>query len=252
MTIPTNNQRIHDLQKFEVATINRSEINFAPYNPRTIGTANRKLLNRNLDKRGLMEALVWNRVTGNLVSGHRRLEHLDEYHEKKHGNLNYSLTVAMVELSEKEEKEQNIFFNNPNAQGDWDRDLMIGILPEIDAAEAGLTPADLSAIGIEMDLESHQNESVEEVINKFETIKQEKKAVSALQREADPGKKDWRDIKKDIKNSHAHNSTDEDYFVMTFSSPDNKKQFMKRFGFDPDERYIKGEIFTQVIDDMIG
>ena len=253
VTTEARNPEIHDLQKFEIVTINRSEINFARYNPRTIGAENRKLLNRNLDKRGLMETLVWNKATGNLVSGHRRLEHLDEYHKKKYGDLNYNLTVAMVELSEKEEKEQNIFFNNPNSQGDWDRELMIDILSDIDVGEAGLTPADLSAIGIEIDLESHNNESVEAVINQFEKIKQEKKEAAALDRASNPDKKDWRSIKKEIDKDHElSNSSDEDYFVVTFSSPENKKHFMERFSLDPDNRYLKGEIFLKVIEDMIG
>src|SRR4028118_1920071 len=98
-------------QKFQAITIHRREIKNAPYNPRTITPARRQTLKNNLRRRGLLETLVWNSVTGNLVSGHQRLSILDELE----GSDDYSLTVASVVLTDQEEKEQNIFFNSQSA-----------------------------------------------------------------------------------------------------------------------------------------
>lgn len=236
-------------QKFEARTINRKEIKNAPYNPRKISDSNLNLLKRNIKRVGLVETLVWNKLTGNLVSGHQRLSILDTLEKRD----DYDITVAVVELDDKTEKEQNIFLNNHNAQGEWDRDLMLDIVGDIDLKEAGFTDIDLSIIGIELDLERHQNESVEEVIDKFETIKAANKEVKLAEREKNPEAKDWKDVKQDIKkNNEEKGSTREDYFAITFNDYKAKEAFLKRFGFQPDERYLKGEVFEQVLNDKYG
>jgi hypothetical protein len=246
-TLPENN--LAKFQKFEARTINRSEIKGAPYNPRTISAENRNLLKKNLRNRGLMEALVWNEVTGNLVSGHQRISILDDLE----GRGDYDLTVAVVQLSVQEEKEQNIFFNNPNSQGDWDRELMIEIIPDIDVKAAGLTDADLSAIGIEMDLEKFEDTDVESVINGFEEMKAESRERKKIEREANPEKKDWKAAKEQIKKNIEDKSDDrEDYFVVTFDNADKKEAFLKRFGLPPQDRYLKGEVLTEIINEHLG
>lgn len=245
----TTNSNLTRFQKFEAVTINRKQITGAPYNPRTISAENLTLLKRNIRDRGLMETLVWNRTTGNLVSGHQRLSIMDQLE----GRDDYDLTVAVVELTEQEEKEQNIFMNNPNAQGDWDRDLMLQIIPDIDTKAAGLTDADLSAIGIELDLDKFQDESVEDVIMNFEGMKAEKRERAKIEREANPDKKDWREVKADIrKNQEQKSDTREDYFVVTFDNADRKEAFLKRFNLDPLNRYVKGEVLTNIIDEHLG
>ncbi|MCT4602475.1 MAG: ParB N-terminal domain-containing protein [Marinifilum sp.] len=242
-------QNLSKYQKFEAVTIHRGQITGAPYNPRTISAENKNLLKKNLKKRGLLETLIWNKTTGNLVGGHQRLKIMDELE----GSDDYSLTVSMVELSDQEEKEQNIFLNNPNSQGEWDRDLMLEIIPDIDAKAAGLTDADLSAIGIEMDLEKYEDKDVEDVIAKFETVKGEQKEQKRIEREANPNQKDWKQYKKEIKeNIEKNNDVREDYFVVSFDNVEHKEAFLKRFGFDVDERYIKGEVLTNIINDHLG
>lgn len=67
-----------------------------------------------------------NRRTGNLVSGHQRLACLDALE----GAADYHLDVAVVELTDKQEREQNIFFNNPGAQGAWDVQALGALLGE--------------------------------------------------------------------------------------------------------------------------
>jgi hypothetical protein len=107
-------------QKFEVRRVHRSVLKGAPYNPRTIRDSARKRLRANLDVdkggTGLVEPLIWNEVTGNLLSGHQRLRELDSLERKP----DYVLDVSVVRLDDKAEKEQNIFLNNTETQGDFD------------------------------------------------------------------------------------------------------------------------------------
>ena len=104
------------LEKFVIERIHRSQIKGAPYNPRVISDEARRKLRDNLKRVGLLQPLVWNKRSGNMVSGHQRLTQLDDLM----GTADYHLTVAVVDLDSKTEKEQNIFFNNAAAMGDWD------------------------------------------------------------------------------------------------------------------------------------
>jgi hypothetical protein len=247
MTTKTENRSKY--QKFEAVEINRKQIKGAPYNPRKIDQAARNLLKRNLKKRGLLETLVWNTKTGNLVSGHQRLSILDDLE----GRDDYDLTVSKVNLSEQEEKEQNIFFNNPNAQGEFDMDMMVPLIDGIDTKEAGFSDNDLNALGIEIDLENYEEEDVERVISDFEEVKKDVKEKKRLEKEANPDSKNWKDVKEEIKKGIDEKSDErENYFVVTFDNATRKEAFLKRFELDQGNRYVKGEILTNIINKHLG
>lgn len=240
-------------QKFEAVTINRKQIQNAPYNPRRIDDENLNRLKKNLRRIGLIETLVWNKTTQNLVSGHQRLMIMDLLEKRD----DYDITVAAVKMDLQTEKEQNIFMNNVSAQGDWDLDLFKDLVLDIDTKRAGLTDEDLNMIGIELDLDKHQNIDVAKDIEMFETMKSEKKAARKADGKGYPAFMDYKKIKQDIdaKNAdkgEAVNDEHEDYFVLTFSNWKPKEEFLKRFGFGERDRYVKGEMFVKSIDKHLG
>lgn len=127
-------------QKWEPVTLHRSELQNAPYNPRVLPAKARAKLKKNLARVGLLEPPVWNRRTGNIVGGHQRLSILDSLHK----SADYSLTVAAVELSEKEEREQNLFLNNGEAQGEWDLEKLEAMFQDgLDVDATGFDPANV-------------------------------------------------------------------------------------------------------------
>ena len=110
--------------------IQRSKINFANYNPRKITPEARKKLKANLKRVGILGGIVWNEVTGNLVSGHQRVSVIDEvnkYNSETKEN-DYLIRVEVVQMDEKTEKEQNIFMNNRNIQVEFDSDMLRNFL----------------------------------------------------------------------------------------------------------------------------
>ena len=127
--------------RFEMMTIDRAKITAAPYNPRVIDTTARRKLKSNLQKRGLVQPLLWNKRTGHLVAGHQRLEILDEIE----GGKAYTLPVSAVDVSEAVERELNVFLNNPAAQGSFDSDRLADALslPDIDLEALGFDLAEL-------------------------------------------------------------------------------------------------------------
>jgi ParB-like chromosome segregation protein Spo0J len=87
----------------------------------------------------LVEPLVWNKQTGNLVGGHQRLKVLKEQGVKE-------VEVSVVDLSETKEKALNIALNK--VQGDWDLPKLKDLLQEIDTGEfdIGITGFDTDEI----------------------------------------------------------------------------------------------------------
>jgi len=128
-------------QRFETQDISRAEINLAKYNPRLIDDKNRKALEKGLKQHGLVEPLVWNRRTGNLVSGHQRIATLD----KLERGGDYELTVSAVDVDEREEALLNVQLNNPSMQGQFDFEMLgnVALDFKIDFDDMGFSEFDV-------------------------------------------------------------------------------------------------------------
>lgn len=102
-------------------------INPAPYNPRIDlkpGDPDYEKLARSVDEFGLVEPLVWNRRTGNLVGGHQRFKILLARGVK-------DIDVSVVDLPIEREKALNIALNK--ISGDWDERKLGALLDELTA-----------------------------------------------------------------------------------------------------------------------
>ena len=218
--------RLTGVQKFTMDRIDRKAIKNAPYNPRQIDDHARKKLSENLKKKGLLQPLVWNKRNGNLVSGHQRLSIIDAIE----GSDDYEMDVSVVDLTDKDEKEQNIFFNNQSAMGTWDVDAL-GVMiaeEEVDYKKAGFDDMDLQLI-----FEDSKYE-----VSMFDLDK----APSAVQRDIDEISKIQR-MKRERK-EHRERDIDaadpEFYAVVVFPDRDAQGEFMQRVGMNKNDRYVDG------------
>ena len=113
----------------EILSIPVKEINPAAYNPRKDlqpGDPEYEKLKKSILEFDMVEPLVWNRKTGNLVGGHQRLKILIELGIDK-------VDVSVVELSPVKEKALNIALNK--IQGEWDFPKLKDLLEELDTGE---------------------------------------------------------------------------------------------------------------------
>ncbi|MBX3388629.1 MAG: DNA modification methylase [Phycisphaeraceae bacterium] len=104
-------------------SINR--INPAPYNPRKAlapGDPEFEKLRRSISEFGLVEPLIWNKRTGNLVGGHQRFAVLMAEGAK-------TVEVSVVDLPLEKEKALNLALNK--IQGEWDQDKLAALLDEL-------------------------------------------------------------------------------------------------------------------------
>lgn len=237
---------ISKYQKFETREVHRSKILNAPYNPRTIDEAEKKRLKGNLKKVGLLEPLVWNEVTGNLVSGHQRIAIMDSLE----GSNDYSLTFSVVQLDPKTEKEQNIFLNNTSAQGRFDLERLKNLvtLENLNADNCGLSSYDLSILDIsakEITQFNGQEQDVETI--EYDGEYDDEDEIGGLS--YDDKKELVKNEKQRIKDGYI-NAVDEGetYITLSFSDYNAKIAFCRRFGMPDNEVIFKGEIFSKMIE----
>lgn len=153
----------------EIRKIAVKEINPAPYNPRVDlkpGDLDYEKLKQSISKFGLVEPLVWNMRTGNLVGGHQRLKILTEQGAT-------DIEVSVVDLSLDIEKALNIALNK--IAGDWDEKKLSELLtemqkiPDFDVGLTGFEPAEISELLDEFVLPKEEDEfNFEDEVNSIQ------------------------------------------------------------------------------------
>ncbi|RZN30510.1 ParB/RepB/Spo0J family partition protein [Bradyrhizobium sp. Leo121] len=203
-------------QSFTMVKVHRSRIKNAPYNPRTLGEAEKRKLKSVLKKHGLVAPLTWNVRTGNMVGGHQRLSQLDSLM----GTSDYELDVAQIDVDDTREKEINIALNNPNAQGDWDLEQLNTLLkvPGLDFAGAGFDHADVFRMFGDSVVEARDDPLDE---------------LAAKVREA-------RELYGSISERSAGRDNDNFFIVVVFRDEAQLTGFLQRAKL-PDNRYQSGE-----------
>jgi len=126
----------------EIQTLEITKINPAKYNPRKDlqpEDAEYQKLRKSITEFDMVEPLVWNKRTGNLVGGHQRLKILKEMGIEK-------VEVSVVDLSEVKEKALNLALNK--ISGEWDFPRLKDLLEELDvgAFDIEITGFDLKEI----------------------------------------------------------------------------------------------------------
>lgn len=108
------------------AEISIDKIKPAQYNPRKdlkMGDKAYKDIKRSLEEFGLVDPLIWNKRTGNLVGGHQRLKVLQAEGAKK-------VRVRVVDIPLAKEKVLSITLNKVG--GRWDKKKLASLLLEIE------------------------------------------------------------------------------------------------------------------------
>jgi len=129
-----------------IRSIPITQINPAPYNPRVQlkpGDPEWDALGASIKEFGLVEPLIWNERTGNLVGGHQRLAWL-----KHRGDTHADASV--VDLDDVAEKKLNIALNK--IAGRWDDQKLAELLdsfnsaPDFDFLSTGFTRAEAQSL----------------------------------------------------------------------------------------------------------
>ncbi len=126
-----------------IETVDISSIQRAKYNPRKTlkpGDPAYDRLKKAVATFGLVEPLVWNKRTGNLVGGHQRLSILEERGDS-------TVEVSVVDLTDREEKALNLALNKHS--GEWDFATLADVLQDLDAGDMDMELTGFSAAELE-------------------------------------------------------------------------------------------------------
>jgi hypothetical protein len=214
----------------EPLLIKRSEIRMAGYNPRKIAPEARQKLKANLEARGLMGGIVWNPITGNLVSGHQRIAIMDRHNRYKPDDpkTDYDVWVTKVELDEKEEKEQNVFLNNQSAMGFFDDEKLKSLMESINFSEiTGFSKKNQISLLGTTEL----------------TDKEYEKIVLAVSEQTSR----YKEMSK-----NRGNEVDGFYIVLVFKNHGEKDTLCNNFDITLDDgRFIEGNTFVRIIAEQV-
>ena len=217
---------------FKSQEIPRDQIRNAPYNPRVITESAKRKLRKNLEKIGLIEPIIWNKRTGNIVGGHQRIACLDSLE----GSQDYLVPVSVVDMDEATEKQQNIFLNNAEAQGEWDMVGLADMLKGIPDPElTGFDRGDLfQMFGCDP--------SVTDFAPKTELAPEptEEEKERAAKKAADDAQFAARAVGNNERNPGDF------YLCMVFGSDAERKAFTDSLGL-PDNRYVDAQKLLRLI-----
>ncbi|WP_418988133.1 ParB N-terminal domain-containing protein [Bacteroides heparinolyticus] len=237
--------------------LKRSQIRLHEQNPRVISDENRKALKRGIKKFGMVGGIVVNKRTGyTLVSGHQRLSVMDElqkYNTATKEN-DYPIRVDLIDVEEKEEKELLILLNNPSAQGEWDYDALRELIPDIDYKDAGLTEQDLDIIGVDFNFQTEEENIIANELEDLMGPVREEHQVELAQKQAERAKKvaHMKQVKQEVKEDATKAAANMDaYLVLSFDTWEAKAEFCEKFGFDPEQKFYKGEEFENKIETLL-
>lgn len=237
----------------EIVELKRSQITPAPYNPRTIDANARRRLKKSLKDFGVVGGIIVNKRTGyTIVGGHQKVSILDEIY--KYPENDYYLRVEVVDVDEKTEKTMNIALNNVSITGEWNYDALRELIPDIDYKDAGLTEQDLDIIGVDFHFQTDEENTIAgELDDLMEPVREEHQADLA-QRQAERAEKTahMKQVKQEVKEAATKAAANMDaYLMLSFDTWEAKAEFCEKFGFDPDDKFLKGEVFGEKIETLL-
>jgi len=223
------------LESFTTETVNRRDIQGADYNPRKISESAKKKLRKKMREWGAVQPIVVNRRTMTIVGGHQRIDAMDSILRKD----DYELTVAMIDVDEKQEAAINVFLNNPSAQGEWDTFAlqdMKGIFPDLDfEIDMGFDESDVRMMfgrqEEETKLAEEQAKAEEYTADHFRDVKKQT-------RENDKAKREGGD---------SNYLADHDYsLTIVFPNNHEKREFMRKIRKKPEEKFLKSTVLLDI------
>jgi len=83
---------------------------------------------------------------------------------------------------------------------------------------------------------------------------QEEHQAEVAQKQAERAEKvaHMKHVKEEVKAAATKAAANMDaYLMLSFDNWEAKKEFCEKFGFDPEEKFLKGEVFEQKIDTLL-
>lgn len=235
------------LKTSETRIIKRSQISLNPYNPKRHTEERVKQQKKNLQTIGYLGGITWNELSGNIIDGHRRIQAMDLYY-KYDGtpDTDYDIKVEVVQLNDKQEKEQMTYMALGNTRADLE--LVARYFPEIDANAAGIDDAYLKELSTFVTIADPIAEI--ETLDIDDILPAPKEAVIIEESEETRTEEPTPEEKKAkvkatkeaaVQKAEVERLNEESYITLSFSDYKAKAEFCEIVGIDPECAFCKGE-----------
>lgn len=241
------------LKQSETTEIRRSQIALNPHNPKRHGDKAVKEQKKNLRRVGFLGGVTWNKTTGNLIDGHRRIMAMDDYYGYPEND--YTVKVEVVAMDEKQEREQMTYMALANTKADYQ--LIAEYLPDIDYSVAGVSDYDLTQIqsylptaedtlptvesydDLLSEPEEEQPEEQAKEINQINTLKEEP---------TDEKKAHFKEMKqKQIEAAGERYQDLTAYLTISFKDAEQKRLFCEVCEIDNNDKFIEASKLMEII-----
>lgn len=235
-----------DIKTSTTEEVMRSAINLNPYNPKRHTDEQVKKQVKNIKANGYLGGIVWNRTTGNLIDGHRRVQALD--HINKYDGTpgtDYRIKVEVVEFDIKTEKEQMTYMALGNSKADYN--LVAAYFNEIDPIAAGVTEDEARAIAQLAQIEaepviddlgslliSPPTAEPQSPVTRLETDTDTFEDIAERRENTDHASADAIKAKKE-KNADVYNARNDNratYIMLSFANEDDQMAFCEELGLE--------------------
>jgi ParB-like chromosome segregation protein Spo0J len=237
----------NNLEKFDMRVVKRSEIHGAPYNPRQISDDARRKLRADLKKFGILGPIIVNARSMNIVSGHQRVDAMDQLMRKP----DYELTVAFVDLDDRAEVEANVLLNNQAVMGDWDTSKLAELklaFPDLDFQK------DLGFDQVDLDVMFSGLDDMAELAPMFQSraVPEEEDELTRMQK-ADKYKEAKKKLRKGMaeagENGDTYSVEHDDYsLTFVFNNNREKHDFMMHIKKAQGEKYLRASVLFDIFD----
>lgn len=245
---------MRQLRQSETQIVRRSQIKLNPYNPKRHSDAQVKQQLKNLKSNGYLGGIVYNRQTGHLVDGHRRVMAMDLFH-KYDGTNDYDLKVEVVDFDPKIEKNQLVYMATGNTKVDYN--LIAPYVNEIDPAAAGLDETEygkLMALAGDREMKVDVVDASDAFFSPRADLKDDMKTSEEIvQEHKEKPKMTAEQVKAEKANNDRIATTRQDtqdlYVFLSFKDIEEKTAFCELLGYAPtNSMMIQGEDVMRLIE----
>lgn len=209
-------------QKGDTQTLKRSDLKEAVYNPRLIDEKALKRLKDGIKQHGLIGAsIVWNKQTGNIVSGHQRLKALDALEQGR----DYDIQVTVIDVPEKEEKILNVQLNNVSMMGEWD----IEKLGEMFENE-GFSADDLGFSDLDIDIMFGGDDRFSELFEDSKSAKATKEEIQKI-----------KENRSEMMDRYKGEQSADFFFVVVCETQEDKDDLLREISLPRGEQFVSSE-----------
>lgn len=230
------------IENFVIEKWKRTDFDFAEYNPRYMEDYAKKALRSKMRKYGRLTPVVVNKRTGNLVSGHQRIEQEDKINK----TLDYVVTCSVIDVPLEEEVKINVMLNNPDLQGKYDPDMFIELVkqyPNIDWQK------DVGFTQISIDYLAAEATNYEDYTGVFAQSEPQKATVEQLE-QMRQAKKEHQEKVDNFKTGETGVSTsketDDYYITFVFNNNAQKHEFMEKIGQPRTARTVRATLLWEI------